>query len=176
MASTRIEVHLDDPMATVEVAGDDRRVVSWPDLDVGLRSATSTVLAGPSGVWVMYRPMESEDPGFPAGHAAAVHISVDADVTCIGGLEHSQPVGVTRHGLWLTSDAFPDPQDETATRVEVSFTHPHHPYGRLRRTLPVFDGAGRAIPALYAAIHLMEDLDTNALPSTGEARDGVLDI
>ena len=62
------------------------------------------------------------------------------------------------------------------TRVEVSFTHPHYPEGRLRRSLRVFDDAGRIQPAMYAAIHLMEDLDTAALPDTSSARNRILEI
>lgn len=341
VASTLIAVHLDDPVATVDAIGRDRLVASWPDLNVGRRSVTSTVLAGPSGVWVVYRPMESADLGFPEGGTAAVHVAVDGSVTRFTMLEATQPVGATSHGLWLTSGEFPDPNDaaewqqrrrlsvlgtdgsthtvvadrkaafvfeehasahllvydgppeadrdgrgatyayryavwrlpahlpahlrdadmraeplaedalmkvlaaqalvaaerttsrpvvgwdtvplsradQTAaiesvkrefdsldgywraqdgrtsplsrgladprvesvdewpqTRVEVSFTHPSYPEGRLRRTLRVFDDAGRARPALYAAIHLMEDLDTRAMPEPEEARDGVLDI
>lgn len=341
ISSAVIAVHLDDPVATVDASGRDRQVVSWPDLHVGRRSVTSTVLAGPSGVWVVYRPMESEDLSFPEGDAAAVHVAVDGTMTRFTTLEDTQPVGATSHGLWLTSGGFPDPNDPTEwqqrrqlsvlstdgsahgvladrnvafvfeeqgsahlvvydgppnvkrdgrgatygynyavwslpahlpsslraadmhagaldegalmealatkapvtaeqssarpalswdvvplapadqtaaidsvkrefdsldtywrapdgrtsplsggladsrvesidewprTRVEVSFTHPSYPGGRLRRTLRVFDDAGRARPALYAAIHLMEDLDTRALPDPENARDGVLDI
>lgn len=62
------------------------------------------------------------------------------------------------------------------TRVEVSFRHPHYVQGRLRRTIRVFDDAGRVSPALYASIHLMEDLSTGRLPSPELAHDGVLDI
>ncbi|MCR2799606.1 MULTISPECIES: hypothetical protein [unclassified Microbacterium] len=62
------------------------------------------------------------------------------------------------------------------THVAVSFTHPHYPEGRLRRSIHVFDDAGRIRPAMYAAIHLMEDLETMALPDTSSARDGILEI
>ncbi|WP_434995108.1 hypothetical protein [Arthrobacter sp. Ld5] len=62
------------------------------------------------------------------------------------------------------------------TRVEVSFAHPHFPQGRLRRTYRVFDDAGRVRSVHYAAIHLMEDLDTGALPPVGNPRNAVLDI
>lgn len=334
-------VHLDDPVATIDAVERERQVVSWPDLHVGHRSVTSTVMAGPSGVWVVYRPMESEDLSFPEGDAAAVHVSADGSVTRFTMLEDTQPIGVTSHGLWLDSGGFPDhndpterqdrrrlsvlatdgstrivltdrkaafvfedqasarlvvydgppdanrdgrgvthryryavwrlpaylparlraadmhaealdedalrealatkmpvtieesstqperswdvvplaPADQTAaiesvkrefdhlidywrapdgrtsplsrgladprvesidewprTRVEVSFTHPSYPEVRLRRTLRVFDDAGRARPALYAAIHLMEDLATRALPEPQKARGGILDI
>lgn len=111
MASTLIAVHLDDPVATVDAIGRDRLVASWPDLNVGRRSVTSTVLAGPSGVWVVYRPMESADLGFPEGGTAAVHVAVDGSVTRFTMLEATQPVGATSHGLWLTSGEFPDPND-----------------------------------------------------------------
>lgn len=63
-----------------------------------------------------------------------------------------------------------------ATRVEVSFTHPHYPAGRMRRTFEIFDNAGRIRYAPYAAIHLMEDLDTLDLPAPSEARQGFLEI
>jgi hypothetical protein len=63
-----------------------------------------------------------------------------------------------------------------ATRVEVSFRHPHFTNGRMRRVFRVFDAAGRFTPPLYASVHLVEDLATGRLPSTGTAVDGVLDI
>lgn len=62
------------------------------------------------------------------------------------------------------------------TRVEVSFRHPHYARGRLRRTLRVFDDAGRVTPTQYAGVHLMEDVETGALPPVSRARDGILDI
>lgn len=62
------------------------------------------------------------------------------------------------------------------TRVEVSFAHPHYPEGRLRRTFRVFDDAGRIRPMEYAAIHLMEDLDTRDLPPATNAHNNILDI
>ena len=49
------------------------------------------------------------------------------------------------------------------TVVEVTFTHARYPDRRLRRTIRVFDDAGRIAPAPYAAIHLMEDLDTGQI-------------
>lgn len=57
-----------------------------------------------------------------------------------------------------------------ATRVEVSFRHPHFTNGRMRRVVRVFDAAGRFTPPLYASVHLMEDLATGRLPSTGRGR------
>lgn len=333
---------LDDPVAIVRSPGAADVVASWPDLDVGSRATSSTVLGAHAGAWVFYRPLESEDPSLPAGHSAAVHVAVDGEVTRFAPVPQGQTLGVTRHGLWLTSGGFPDPDEEAAwradhrvavlgpdgierrhaidrriavalddsgssrlilyrgapaarrdgfggatysyryvtarlpdvllgvmrvadletetfderelmsamaavtprppddppsdpairwdpisltsdekdaavasvvhefdhltdywrgqdgrtfplsrglgdplveavdewprTRVEVSFTHPHYPEGRLRRTLRVFDDAGRVNPALYASIHLMEDLGTEALPDAGAARDGILDI
>ncbi|WDF32022.1 hypothetical protein PTW37_08965 [Arthrobacter agilis] len=66
--------------------------------------------------------------------------------------------------------------DWPETRIEVTFTHPHYPQGRLRRTHRVFDDAGRIRSVQYASIHLMEDLDTRALPPAGNARNTILDI
>jgi hypothetical protein len=63
-----------------------------------------------------------------------------------------------------------------STRVAVSFRHPHYPQGRLRRSIRVFDDAGRVSPALYASVHLMEDLATRHLPPTSAAKDGILEV
>lgn len=62
------------------------------------------------------------------------------------------------------------------TKVVVTSNYPDYLGVRLRRTLPVFDDAGRVQLNPYASIHLMEDLDTNDLPQLTEARDGFLDI
>jgi hypothetical protein len=68
-------------------------------------------------------------------------------------------------------------QDEwPATRVVVTFRHPHWPEGRLRRSIRVFDDAGRPTSNPYADIHLMEDVDTEHLPPTSQVHDGHLDI
>ncbi|BBE22196.1 hypothetical protein MN0502_10790 [Arthrobacter sp. MN05-02] len=66
--------------------------------------------------------------------------------------------------------------DWPQTQVEVSFIHPHYRQGRLRRTYRVFDDAGRVKSWQYASIHLMEDLDTGALPPAKDARNTMLDI
>ncbi|GAA5205633.1 hypothetical protein [Microbacterium kyungheense] len=337
----RIAISGDHPVGLVRGPGTEV-VVSWPDLDVGSRATSITVLAAPTGAWVFYRPDESEDPALPDGKPAAVHIATDGQITRFTEVRGHQPLGVTRHGLWVTADAFPKLDDPSAwqqprhaevlipggssriittdrriafvmetdtsprlilysgapaattarlggttysyryasvalgdelpaeiniaddrfelfdeqellramgnvaprpldvapiespipwslihlstaeqnaavastlrefdhlasywhgqdgrtsplsrglgdprvepvgewphTRVEVSFTHPHFPGGRLRRTLRVFDEAGRVRPSMYASIHLMEDLDTSALPDPANAHNGVLDI
>jgi hypothetical protein len=62
------------------------------------------------------------------------------------------------------------------TRVEIAFRHPHVPEGLLRRTIAVFDAAGRIATAQYASIHLMEDVETGHLPPASAARDGILEI
>ncbi|MFL4472974.1 hypothetical protein ACIPVK_03130 [Paeniglutamicibacter sp. MACA_103] len=62
------------------------------------------------------------------------------------------------------------------TRVRISFRHPYYPGGRLRRSIRVFDEAGRIMIHEYAGIHLMEDLDTNDLPDIGEEHGSVLEI
>lgn len=62
------------------------------------------------------------------------------------------------------------------TRVDVTFTHPHYREGRLRRSIRVYDDAGRIRPATYASIHLMEDLETMAPPAADQAENCVVDI
>ena len=330
-----------DPVAVIRRAGADDVSVSWPDLDVGLRSVSTTVIGASTGAWVFYRPEESEDAALPSGEPAAVHIAPDGELTRFPGLSAHHLLGATAHGLWLTGRELPDVRDDHAwretqevslldpggqvreitvegrtafalevdglarlilyagapearrerwggsahvyryvpvsigtevpdrvqapekveafsddelvlvmnaamphppdlppthlpvawnlvrltdadkdsavasvlrefdhladywhgqdgsttplsrglahplvevkgewpdTRIDVSFTHPLYPGGRLRRSLRVYDDAGRVRPAMYASIHLMEDLDTKALPATEHARDGILDI
>ena len=65
--------------------------------------------------------------------------------------------------------------DWPRTRVVVAFRHASRPGLLLRRTLPVFDAAGRIATAEYASIHLMEDVETGQLPPASAARDGVLE-
>ncbi|MBT8798998.1 hypothetical protein [Microbacterium flavum] len=330
------------PVAVIRSLGAEDVIVSWPDLDVGLRAVSVTVMGAPTGAWVFYRPEESEDATLPDGLAAAVHIAADGRLTRFTGLTARHASGSTRHGLWLTASNLPNPDDQGAwresqqvtvlqpngraraitvegvtafvldhggsarvvvhdgapetkgvarggrnyiysyivislgeqlpdeirvsardaehfndqdlltametaaprspgrppahalvpwawvrlteadkeaavmsvlrefehladywhgadgsvgplvrglanplvevdgewphTRVDVSFTHPHYPQGRLRRSIRVYDDAGRIRPAMYASIHLMEDLDTMAPPSTDQAHNGVLNI
>ena len=63
-----------------------------------------------------------------------------------------------------------------STQLEWTFAFEGYPGVRLRRRVPLFDELGRVTEPDYAAIHLMEDLDTLALPPAGAARDGILDI
>lgn len=62
------------------------------------------------------------------------------------------------------------------TRVVITFAFPYWPEGRLRRTVRVFDDAGRLTVNPYADIDLMEDLATGDLPPREQARDGYLDV
>jgi hypothetical protein len=48
--------------------------------------------------------------------------------------------------------------------------------GWVRRTVRVFDDAGRVAPPLYASTHLMEDLATQELPPATDAVDGIVDF
>jgi len=337
-----ILVDLADPVAILRRPAAADLVVSWPDLDVGLRATSATVLRAPTGVWALYRPVEAEHPDTPPGSSAAVHIAPDGTLTRFTGIDAVRAIGTTRHGLWISRSPSAAPQDAAAwsadeelvvlsadgtrrsvvvthqaafavddgelaalivyasapqpvamvgggtrysrdiieialpagdlppkvdaerdglpcddsrlreilpaiasrevvdesadpgvrwnlvsisdadrqvaiaavhhefahlmdyrhsqhgstgplsrgmsdaktviagewpdTRVEVSFRHPHYPQGRLQRTLRVFDDAGRVLPALYASVHLMEDLATTALPPTTSATDGILQI
>lgn len=62
------------------------------------------------------------------------------------------------------------------TRMEWTFTHPSRPGLVLRRRLALFDGLGRLAEPEYCDVHLMEDLDTGALPPADRARGGILEI
>lgn len=77
--------------------------------------------------------------------------------------------GLSQARTSLTGD-WPD------THLEWTFTFDRYPDLRLRRRVPLFDELGRAVEPEYADIHLMEDLDTTALPPASAAHDGVLDI
>jgi hypothetical protein len=81
------------------------------------------------------------------------------------------PLAEGMHGSRVSVvGAWPD------TRVEIAFRHPHLPDGLLRRTIAVFDAAGRIAAPEYAPIHLMEDVETGHLPPASAARDGILEI
>lgn len=60
------------------------------------------------------------------------------------------------------------------TIVQVTCRHPYFPTGRIRRSIRIFDDAGRVKFDRYASIHFMEDLDTHALPDHREAKEGIL--
>ncbi len=63
------------------------------------------------------------------------------------------------------------------TRVVLTFRHPYWPGGRLRRTLRVFDDAGRLRSEPYADVFLAEDLAASGnLPPVDAARHGVRDV
>ncbi|WP_269044964.1 hypothetical protein [Paenarthrobacter sp. Z7-10] len=61
------------------------------------------------------------------------------------------------------------------TLVRVTCRHPYFPTGRIRRSIRIFDDAGRIKFDRYASIQFREDLDTHALPELREARNGILD-
>lgn len=88
-----------------------------------------------------------------------------------GGTDGPQPLarGLGHAAVQVTGD-WP------LSRIEITFTHPHYLRGRMRRTIQVFDTAGRIRFNPYADIHLMEDLDTCSLPDPDQARDGILQI
>ncbi len=62
------------------------------------------------------------------------------------------------------------------TTLQWTFDYAARPGLRLRRRVRLFDELGRPTRPDHAAIHLMEDLDTGALPPAGTARDGILDL
>ncbi|WP_249523588.1 hypothetical protein [Modestobacter marinus] len=50
------------------------------------------------------------------------------------------------------------------TALHITFAYAPRPGRRLRRIVPLFDELGRQAPPEYAAIHLMETLDTEDIP------------
>lgn len=62
------------------------------------------------------------------------------------------------------------------TLVHVTCRHSYFPAGRIRRSIRIFDDAGRIKFDRYASIQFMEDLDTHAPPAIREARNGILDV
>lgn len=63
-----------------------------------------------------------------------------------------------------------------ATQLERTFAFDGRPGLRLRRLVPLYDELGRIHEPEFTDIHLMEDLETGALPLAGEAVDGVVDV
>ena len=62
------------------------------------------------------------------------------------------------------------------THLEWTFRWTQRPGLTLRRRVPLFDELGRLAPPEFADIHLMEDLETGAIPVAAASRDGILDI
>ncbi len=62
------------------------------------------------------------------------------------------------------------------THLQWTFRWAARPGLILRRRVRLYDELGRPAPLEYAAIHLMEDLETGAVPPSSEACDGILDI
>ncbi|WP_375385695.1 hypothetical protein [uncultured Microbacterium sp.] len=123
VAGAVIQVSDQHPVAIVRDATSATRVVSWPDLDVGLRAPTVTVLRAPTGAWVCYRPREAQDEHTAPGRAAAVHVGLDGSLTRFGDLGPSAAAGTTSHGLWLrASGAWPSPNDAEAWLADADLT------------------------------------------------------
>jgi hypothetical protein len=62
------------------------------------------------------------------------------------------------------------------TRLVIGFDHADYPGVRLRRSVRLFDEAGRVDPPEFADVHLVEDLGTGRLPPPSAAVDGFLDV
>ena len=60
--------------------------------------------------------------------------------------------------------------------LQWTFSLPRYPGLRLRRRVPLFDELGRVDPPEHAAIQLMEDVETAALPPATDARARILAI
>ncbi|WP_051476570.1 hypothetical protein [Arthrobacter sp. Br18] len=123
---------------------------------------------GPRVSWTLVNlPFDQKKAAVDAIRAEFAHL--DAYWTAPSGAKTPLSDGLSSTRLDVVDD-WPN------TRVEVSFAHPHYPEGRLRRTYRVFDSAGRIRPTDFAAIHLMEDLDTRDLPLITNAHNNILDI
>jgi len=109
-----ILVDLVDPVAILRRPGVVDLVVSWPDLDVGLRATSVTVLRAPTGAWALYRPVEAEYPDTPLGSSAAIHIAPDGTLTRFTGIDAVRGMGTTRHGLWISGSPAAAPHDAAA--------------------------------------------------------------
>jgi len=66
--------------------------------------------------------------------------------------------------------------DWPRTTLERTFRMRTYPGLLLRRRVPLFDELGRLAPPVHEAVQLIEDLDTDDLPPSAAARDGVLDL
>ncbi|MEO7130506.1 MAG: hypothetical protein ABIZ07_03915, partial [Dermatophilaceae bacterium] len=98
----------------------------------------------------------------------AAHESID-DGHDSEGAGSPLTAGVS-HARTRLSGQWPD------TCLEWTFSYQRYPGLVLRRRVPLFDELGRAVNHETAVIHLIEDLDTGALPPASAAHDGILDI
>ena len=62
------------------------------------------------------------------------------------------------------------------THLQWTFPWPERPGLILRRRVRLYDEIGRPAPPEYAAIHLMEDLETHAIPPASAAQENILEI
>lgn len=122
IAEVRIVVSKRDPVALVRRANSDDVLVSWADLDVGLRAISTIVVGASTGAWVFYRPDESDDAALPDGAPAALHIAPDGELTRFPRLAGHHLLGATAHGLWITGRDLPDVRDDQAWRKTQSVT------------------------------------------------------
>ena len=82
-------------------------------------------------------------PLSPADQAAAIE-SVKRELDSLDNYWRAQDGRTSPLSRGLADPRVEPIEEWPQTRVEVSFTHPSYPEGRLRRTLRVFDDAGRA--------------------------------
>ncbi|MFJ4038765.1 hypothetical protein ACIPVB_11845 [Microbacterium sp. NPDC090007] len=125
-------------------------------------------------------------PDDPAVSWNPVEMPVDVREACVTAVvqEFAFLASFWTHPSGLTASLSPgmsDPRVDVRgewpdTRVEVTFRHPLFAEGRVRRTLRVFDTAGRYVPPAYAAVHLFEDLATRVPAAPSDGVDGILDI
>lgn len=113
-----ILVSMTQPVAVIRAAGEDDRVVSWPDLEVGDVAVGVTVYAAPDGAWVVCAPSEN-DEGDLHRPITAVHVRWAGAVAQTHADASRYAVGATRHGLWLRERHDPDPDDRAAWSTDT---------------------------------------------------------
>jgi hypothetical protein len=143
----------------------------WSAHDHGLPPAPARTIDLPDRPDTRWRPADLSEQRIREATTAASHWFGDPNAFWHG---EDGSVGPLASGL---HDAEVHVEEEwPRTRVVVTFRHPHWAAGRLRRSVRVFDDAGRLAAHPFVDIHLMEDLDTGHLPPVDRATNGYLDI
>jgi hypothetical protein len=139
-------------------------------LDAGSGSVTVLAPAGSIDVTTLCRPTVARPLEAGSYEARVLASYGDLDAAWVGP-DRTRPLAVGMSaararlvGLW------------PSTQLERTFAFDGRPGLRLRRLVPLYDELGRIAEPEFTDIHLMEDLETGALPPASEAVDGVLDI
>ncbi|WP_413355246.1 hypothetical protein [Microbacterium sp. 1P06AB] len=113
-----ILISMTQPVAVIRATGEDDRVVSWTDLDVGDVAVGATVFAAPDGAWVVYAPSE-DDEGDLHRSLTTVHVRRVGPAARAYADGSRYAVGATRHGLWLRERQDPDPHERAAWSTDT---------------------------------------------------------